>query len=213
MEKEIFNEDYFENGIISGTSCYVNYRWMPELTIKMAYKLVKKIKLKEDEKILDFGCAKGYLVKALRILDFQAYGCDISEYAIKNLDPDTKDYCELITNTQSPIPFKETFDWIITKDVLEHLNEKQLDTFLKKSFSKTKKMFHVIPLGDENDQYIVPEYALDKTHILAKDEEWWKNKFKSHGWNKIKMDYKVKGIKDNWTEKYKKGNAFFILEK
>ena len=40
----------------------------------------------EGERILDFGCAKGFLVKAMRILDVAAQGVDVSKYAIDRVD-------------------------------------------------------------------------------------------------------------------------------
>ena len=85
MQNE-FDENYYENGVITGKSCYVNYRWMPELTIKMAHSIIKYLNLNSNVKVLDYGCAKGFLVRALRLLDIDAYGCDISEYAINNAD-------------------------------------------------------------------------------------------------------------------------------
>ena len=208
-----YNEDYFEKGITTGRSCYMNYRWMPELTIKMVHCIIKHLKLKETDKVLDYGCAKGFLVKAFRILDILAFGCDISLYALDNADADIRHYCQLIKIDSKLIPFNFNFDWIITKDVLEHMDEKTLDKFLKCSFKKTNKAFHIVPLSDNNNNFIIPEYDKDKTHTLAKNVSWWKDKFESFGWVNTSFSYCVRGIKDNWTEKYKYGNGFFILEK
>lgn len=201
----LFDEEYFERGAVTGKSCYMNYRWLPELTIRMAYNIVKILGL-EGETVLDYGCAKGYLVKALRILDIEAYGCDVSKYAIDNIDPEVKKYCKLIKRT---IPFST--DWIITKDVLEHLSEKDLDYFLEESRKKAKGCFHIIPLG-ENNRYIIEDYHRDKTHKLAKDDCWWMKKFEKHGWQLRLFDYYARGIKENWTGRYPKGNGFFIFE-
>jgi SAM-dependent methyltransferase len=209
---DIFDENYFENGIVTGKSCYVNYHWMPELTIKMAHNLIKHLELKEGDRVLDYGCAKGFLVKALRILDIDAYGCDVSSYAIDKADPEVRHVCELMKN-RNTIPFSHKFDWIISKDVLEHIEEDDVDIFLQKAHKTTERMFHVIPLADKQGGLIIPEYELDRSHVLKKDPEWWIKKFESMGWNPASFGYSVKGIKDNWTDKYKKGNAFFILIK
>lgn len=212
--KNCFDKDYFEDGLVAAKSCYVNYRWMPELTIKMGYNLIKHLRIKEGESILDFGCAKGFLVKALRVLDVDAYGCDISEYAIDNVDSETRPYCKLIEGVEgNMMPFDKKFDWIISKDVLEHVPEETIDIFLEQAIKKTDKMFHVIPLADNDGKFIIPEYDMDKTHILRKNLNWWIEKFKSKGWNSVSFDYNVRGIKDNWTSKYEQGNAFFIVKK
>ena len=205
-----YNKDYFENGVVKGISGYQNYRWLPELTIKMAHNFVRKLELNND-KVLDFGCAKGYLVKALRILDIEAYGCDISPYAIDKADSDIRDYCKLAESTDKLIPFDFKFDWIITKDVLEHLDEEDIDIVIPQFKDSASKCFHVIPLGN-NNKYTVHNYELDETHRLAKPKEWWIEKFRRFGWELVSFDYKVSGIKDNWAEKYDKGNGFFIFK-
>lgn len=207
-----FDCDYYENGLATGRSCYVNYRWMPELTIKMAHNIAKHLKLKEDETVLDFGCAKGYLVKALRILDIPACGCDISDYAINQTDADVRDFCQVIKDEKNLFPFENKFSWIISKDVMEHMTEDEVENFLSQAGAKTGRMFHVIPLGD-GEKFNVPEYQLDKTHKLAKSKDWWSKKFEEAGWAVEVFDHNMKGIKDNWTGRYPLGNGFFIIKK
>mgnify|MGYP003971066041 CR=1 len=208
--KEFYDEDYYENGVLSKKSCYVSYRWMPELTIKMAHVIVRYLKIPDNDTILDFGCAKGYIVKSLRILGINAFGCDISEYAIKSVDSDVKDYCFLVKNNIFENGNK--YNWLITKDVLEHMNESDIDKLLDQSLNNVNNMFHVIPLGD-NGKFIVPEYHDDPSHIQIQSKDWWIAKFKERGWNTVNFDYKVNGIKDNWTEKYEFGNGYFTLAK
>lgn len=202
-----FDKDYFERGLASGKSGYDNYRWLPEMTIKFAYKIIKNLDLRESDEILDFGCAKGFLVKALRILDINAYGCDVSEYALKNVDRDVERYCEL---SHGKIPFEMKFDWTISKDVFEHLDEKELDYVLKDIKGVSDNLFVIVPLG-ENDRYIIPSYEMDITHKLAKDKDWWEKKFKEQGWNLDRFSYLIKGMKDNWAD-YEEGNGFFHLK-
>jgi cyclopropane fatty-acyl-phospholipid synthase-like methyltransferase len=57
----------------------MNYSWMPELTIRMAHHLIQQLPIRSAETVLDYGCAKGFLVRALRILDIDAHGaCHLS---------------------------------------------------------------------------------------------------------------------------------------
>jgi len=198
MNSNVFDEDYFENGIATGKSCYTNFRWLPEMTIRFAHKIIKALDLRDGEKLLDFGCAKGFMVKAFRLLDIDAYGCDISDYAVTNADHSVKDYVKKITNG---IPFDIHFDWTLSKDVFEHLTEAQLDNVLPSIHKVSDKLF-----------VIVPAYELDKTHKLAKSVAWWEKKFEDNGWRVDRFSYLISGMKENWAD-YKKGNGFFILVK
>ena len=114
--KNSYNKDYYENGLIKGISGYQNYRWIPELTIPMAYHLIQNLPISNNQRILDYGCAKGYLVKALRLLGFDAYGVDVSEYAIDNVDSDIRKFCSLIKKTSKKNLLYQGYDWMIAKD-------------------------------------------------------------------------------------------------
>ena len=209
--QNIYDKDYYEDGIATGKSCYQNYQWLPEMTIRMAYNLIKYLGLDERDLILDYGCAKGYLIKALRLLDIQAFGCDISQYAFEKMDPDVKEYCKLIS-PDLRIPFNEQFDWLITKDVMEHLYEDDLNLMLDQTRRSARNMFHIIPLGD-GEKFRIEAYHNDPSHVHMKNEEWWRTKFGQHGWKVKRFDYQVRGIKENWTSKFPKGNGFFVLER
>jgi cyclopropane fatty-acyl-phospholipid synthase-like methyltransferase len=211
INKNFYDADYFERGISAKKSCYINYDWMPELTIPMASKIINYLKIRENSNLLDFGCSKGYLVKAFRLLDVKAFGVDISSYAIENLDNKVKKFCKII-NSNKINPFKINFEWTISKDVLEHLTTKQISDFLRTYYSTSKKMFHVIPLGDKK-KFRIKEYHLDKSHLQMQDEVWWEKIFLKNGWKIENFDYKVKGIKDNWFDAHPKGNGFFTLVK
>ena len=214
MQKSPYDRDYFENGLSTGKSCYVNYSWMPELTIKMAYRIVKYLGLDDNTTVLDYGCSKGFLVKALRLLDIEAYGCDISSYAIDHVDADVREYCNLISSPDRLIPFEDmTFDWLITKDVLEHIREDSIRDLLNQAHSYTSQMFHVIPLASSDGQFVINEYHDDPTHITIKEKDWWIDLFRDCGWISTSFSYKVEGIKQNWWEVHEHGNGFFMLQR
>jgi 2-polyprenyl-3-methyl-5-hydroxy-6-metoxy-1,4-benzoquinol methylase len=201
----IYEEDYYEHGLETGLSNYQNYRWIPELTIPMAMTIVDFLSITPDETILDYGCAKGYLVKALRWLNRDAYGYDISSYAIRNSDEEIKKYlsgnCSML---------ERYFDYIICKDVLEHIPEDELKRLLM-TF-KGKVLFSVIPLGEEGE-YIAPPNGKDKSHIICKNSDWWLNLFKECNWRHVYTSFKIKGIKDSYYELYPKAHLFTIHTK
>ena len=201
--KEKFNKDYFENGVEKGISLYENYRWMPQVSLPLANFIKQKY---TNKKILDYGCAKGFLVHALRLLDVEAYGYDTSSYALKNCHPEVKKY---LHSQRGVLP---QIHVIIVKDVLEHFTEQDLDKELKWMHGNCLQMMVVVPLG-ENNKYRIPEYGFDKTHILKKNEDWWIDKFRSNKFSIDEFYYKIDCIKRNWHNHHDYGNAIFFLRR
>lgn len=196
-----FNEDYFENGVKNRLSGYENYHWMPTRSVPEAIEICNNFNF---ETCVDYGCAKGFLVKALRLLGKNCYGEDISDYAILNCDQKIKKYISK--------PNDKKYDLLICKDVLEHIEEKDLPNILTTFLSKADQFFFVIPLGD-NNLFRIREYEIDITHVTKKDEEWWINLFNDLGFKLNKFSYNFGEMKKKWVDLYPYGNGFFTLSK
>ena len=108
--REEFDLEYFEQGPMTGKSLYTNYRWLPELTLPMCHHIITYFGITADARILDFGCAKGFVVQGLRMLGYEAYGVDVSEYAISQAPKETNGYVKKIEPFES---LEGNFDWII----------------------------------------------------------------------------------------------------
>ena len=72
--------------------------------------------------VLDAGCAMGVLVDELRRRDVQAYGIDISAYAISQVPPAVRPFCALQSITE---PLDRQYDLITCIEVLEHLKPEE----------------------------------------------------------------------------------------
>jgi cyclopropane fatty-acyl-phospholipid synthase-like methyltransferase len=78
-------------------------------------------------RILDVGCAKGFLVKMLREMGVESYGVDVSEYAISNAPSNIKPYLYRVDVERERIPFHdEFFDFVISVSTFEHLHARRL---------------------------------------------------------------------------------------
>lgn len=198
-----YGEDYFERGIETGTSLYTNYRWIPELTIPLAATLCEQLGIKEGERVLDFGCAKGYLVKALRLLHRDAWGCDVSEYALDHSPEDVRGFLG------GPVGWtcSEPFDWVLAKDVLEHLEPiavpHEMDCLVG------RRAWACVPLGDGNGKYDIPAMELDKTHRIREPLEWWIGQFERAGFTEVTGTYSMPHVKEHWAH-YEKGHGFIM---
>ena len=198
-----FSRTYFENGIQGKVSLYENYRWMPEITFPMACQLRE---MYPDSKILDFGCAKGFLVYALRLMGIEAFGFDVSKYAIKNCISEIRQYLYCPNNFRD-LP---KIDVIFAKDTFEHISYNRISDVLNFLSQLCRKAFFIVPFGD-NGKYRIFAYEKDVTHIIAEDEIWWNEQFINAGFKIIGFSYGFKNFKENWT-KFKDGNGFYILE-
>ena len=208
----LYNKDYYENGVELNISGYTNFQWMPTMTKAMCKTIIEHLDIKKKNTILDFGCAKGFIVKAFCQLGYQAYGVDISEYAYSQRDKDVYDRIFHYSDTEALKRILSTFDpfdFIISKDVFEHIPYEEIGSLLKTLSIFSHKIFAIVPLGDKG-KYIIPDYENDITHIIRENREWWEQTFIDNGFELEKFDYLIPGIKDNWSE-YKEGNGFFIL--
>lgn len=167
---ELFGENYYMNGVETGVSNYVDYRWLPELTLAMARSFMEIFGVEKEDTVLDFGCSRAYFVKALREHGVWSYGVDISEWAIKNCHEDVVPF---VSNNLED--FKQPFEYIFSKDVLEHIPTENLTKILEKLFSIcTEAAIFIVPLARcEGGEYIYPNDELDKTHIHRKTLQGW----------------------------------------
>lgn len=210
INHNVYDEDYFINGKQSGKSLYDNYRWMPDLTVPMARTIVKHLDISIDDTIVDYGCARGYLVKALRLLGCTAYGVDVSQWAIENADVEIEKYCHLVKD--DPVEEWDDVDWVIAKDVLEHVEYVE-QLILSLMDHTTKGVFAVVPLTqfDKFGKYVVEEYEKDITHIQRFTLAGWAKMFFRPGW-KVECAYRLPGVKDNYR-KYEYGNGFITCKR
>lgn len=207
---EAFDADYFERGVETGKSLYSNFRWMPELTIPLAADICWQLDIPYGAKILDYGCAKGYLVHALRLLHRAAWGVDASEYAISKAPAEVRRFlwCEAGVKSYSlPHPF----DWIIAKDVLEHHYEDELRVALDRFRRIGRNILVIVPLGD-GEKYHVPAYERDVTHRLRKPLGWWTDAVKAAGFEDVVGSTKMPHVKANYSA-YEEGNGFIVARR
>ncbi len=211
VSHDYYDEDYFETGTMSGRSCYSYYRWMPEVTLRMAMAMIEYAGIDRSQKVLDFGCAKGFVVRAMRTLFRDTHGCDASAYAVRRCDPEVDRYVKLATETE-PIPFDTEFDICMSKDVFEHIAYADLPKILSAIAAKSRRLLTIVPLGD-GQRYLIDAYEDDQSHIIREGVDWWLESLKTAGFRNVKWDYHVMGIKDSWHRINPQGNLVVLSER
>ncbi len=193
-----FNQQYFENGIQTGVSLYENYHWIPERSFKEAHHFIEYMGIKKDNTIIDYGCAKGFFVKALTQLGYNAIGFDISQYALENCEPEVKG---LLFDR-----WINLCDYGLCKDVLEHcLDITHINEVLLDMQQFANEWLIVVPLG-EKENYNVEEYSKDITHHIKWNIKTWCHMISQH-YTILDKRASLFGIKDNWNHRLD-GNLF-----
>ena len=106
---------------------------------KVTEDIVSYYNLKSKSKILDVGCGKGFLVKDLCDIDMDAYGIDISEYAIKNSPEDIKNRLKI--GSAEVLPYKNNyFDLVISINTLSQPKREDCKTAIREIVRVTKKI-------------------------------------------------------------------------
>ena len=169
----IFDKDYFENGIATKKSNYKDYSWdrLGSYFQRTARHIVDLFK---PERTLDVGCAKGFLVKALDELGVDAYGIDPSVYAVSNAHPDVGDKINLDSAQSIPYP-DNTFDVVTCFDVMEHVPLKEVTKTLKELLRVSKEWVIIRVMTHE------VEGDLDSSHETIRDREWWTERIEKAG--------------------------------
>ena len=101
-----------------------NYWWF-EARRHFIIKLVKKLKLERNSKILEIGCSGGPLIKELNNLGFNnVHGIDISPEAISRCTKRGLRNVQIMDAAATNFKDGE-FDLIISSDILEHIKDEE----------------------------------------------------------------------------------------
>ncbi len=156
-----FTEFYEEHG---GNDYTNKEKWFPFFD-QVAANIIERFNPKT---VLDAGCAMGYLVEALRKRGVQAYGFDISEYAISHVAEEVKPYCFVHSITEElPDDLPTTFDLVTTIEVLEHLHPE----------NGSKAINNLCKHSDTIVFTSTPNGFNDITHVNVQQPEHWCREF------------------------------------
>ncbi|HEY7850911.1 MAG TPA: class I SAM-dependent methyltransferase, partial [Ktedonobacterales bacterium] len=140
---------------------------------KMADAIVREI---NPASVLDAGCAMGFLVEALRQRGVEAYGVDISEYAIAQVADEIKPYCWVGSLTE---PLPRRYDLVVTIETLEHLHASDIPSAIQNLCAATDDILFSS----------TPDDRSEPTHFSVQPPEVWASLFAARGfWHDVEFD-------------------------
>src|SRR3954469_18693967 len=125
-----YGELYFDGPRKYGYGGYrYDGRWVP-----VAGDMVKHFDFKPGDRVLDVGCGKGFLVKDLLKVcpGLEAFGLDISEYALKHCEPEVIGRLHLGNAKSLPFP-DNSFQAGISLNTIHNLDRPDLSTALRET--------------------------------------------------------------------------------
>ena len=124
-----FEEEYFDGTREQGYGGYrYDGRWVP-----IAQDIVDHFGLKPGMKVLDVGCAKGFLMKDLEKVcpGLKVYGFDISSYALRTCEAEATGHV-VRADAGAAFPFADnSFDCVLSINTLHNLERPRLIAALK----------------------------------------------------------------------------------
>lgn len=114
-----FGKEYFDGSREQGYGGYrYDGRWIP-----IAEDIVKHFNLNAGDRVLDVGCGKGFLVKDLMKVcpGIEAFGLDISGYAVMHCESEVVGRLHLGNATDLPFP-DDSFQCVISINTIHNLD-------------------------------------------------------------------------------------------
>ncbi len=121
-----YGEMYFDGPREYGYGGYkYDGRWQP-----VARDVIEQYNLKPGMRVLDVGCAKGFLVKDLLSEGIDAYGADVSRYALMHCEPEVVGRLQIASAVELPFP-DASFDAVLSINSIHNLDRERCAIALK----------------------------------------------------------------------------------
>lgn len=175
-----FGKEFFDGDRRHG---YGGFSYFPRFWQPVVPTFQKTYNLSAHSKILDIGCAKGFMLFDFQqiIPGIQIQGIDISEYAIEHCKDEVKPFVHVADARSLPYPAAE-FDLVIAINTLHNLEKKDLILALKEieRVGKGKSFITIDAYRTEEEKELMFAWNLTAQTILHVEE--WKELFKEAGY-------------------------------
>ena len=177
MTGDVYGEGYFEHGVKSNYHGYNDdHGWHPTVNVLRMF-------AKPESWLYEIGCAKGFFVQEARRQGFNAYGSDISEYAIASAPEPVRPYVQA-ANAAVKLPAPDNaFSVVCSWETLEHVPEPEI----RKVLLEARRIAH--PEALHVHRIDIPDGLhdpfSDETHVLIRERIWWEDLFHDMGYGPV----------------------------
>lgn len=179
--QDLFGSEYFEEGQGLENKRVYNYENTKLYFQVIADSINNTIR---PQRSLDIGCAKGYLVCLLNELNIDAYGVDMSSYAISCAPEKIRDRLKILDIEEDNFPFPDShFDLIIILETLEHLASFEHLLFeIRRILNNGGHILITTPAPQGRNAKV------DHTHINVQPKKFWIELFNKFGFVLVRDD-------------------------
>ncbi|NGX59022.1 MAG: 23S rRNA (guanine(745)-N(1))-methyltransferase [Chlamydiae bacterium] len=175
-----FGKEFFDGERSTG---YGGFSYHPRFWQPVVPTFQKYCDLSAQSKVLDVGCAKGFMLHDFMELipGIEVKGLDISSYAIENALESVKPFIEVADARY--LPFADnSFDLVISINTIHNLEIEELKLALQEieRVSRKKSFITVDAYRNEEEKELMEAWNLTAKTILHVDE--WKSLFKEVGY-------------------------------
>lgn len=133
--------------------------------------------------LLDIGCAFGFLVRHLRRRGIEAWGVDLSQWAIDRAPEDIKTYLRQfdLTSDAPEIIAGWPFHRFTCYETMEHIPEPEVPMVLRRIYKCLIKGGYGLFTICTSDR---PGWDSDPTHVTIYPREWWEERLDEAGFKR-----------------------------
>ena len=176
-----FGKEFFDGDRDYG---YGGFNYNPKYWQPVIPDFKQQYSLSSNNKILDVGCAKGFMMHDfLKIIPgIKINGIDVSKYAIENCMASVKDFVSVANANK--LPFEDnSFDLIISINTIHNLDLDECINSIKEIQRVSKKHSYITVDAYNNDAEKKRMYDWNLTAKTIMSVDSWKKLFKEIGYD------------------------------
>lgn len=178
---EKFNEKYFKTGN------YENYKENALIWTGRVARRIKRASGKSMPRILDVGCAHGYLMEAALNIGCEVEGLEYSDYVIKEATEVVRSKIKKGNIIEACFKDDE-FDVVVCFNVLEYIPEGQVEMALKNLVKWTNDLVFFTTCF-KHSRYASQKHSPDELRMTIKTEKEWIEIFQNVGASRLMTFY------------------------